>query len=283
MRIGIGGASGFVGKHLADYLTRHNHSVIPVGRGLLREESFQELVEIIEDCDILINLSGATVNQCWTRAHKKEIYNSRIETTARLVCAIKSARKKPKLMISTSAVGYYPSIGAYDEQNKVEAKGFLASLCRSWEAEALKCPSDTRLVIMRLGVVLALDGGALQQMVLPLLHTKISAVFGSGKQDFPWIAVQDVCRAVAFFIHHEEAKGVYNLVAPQQITQKYLAQVLAKAYRAWGTLAIPSFLFRCIFGERSSMLLEGQRVRPSRLLEAGFEYEVSTIEQLFDS
>lgn len=280
MRIGIGGASGFVGKNLTDYLTKCNHQIIPLGRGLLREDSFQELVEIIEDCDIIINLAGASINRRWTPEYKKELFGSRIDSTSRFVCALKSARTKPGLMISVSAVGYYPSTGEYDEWDEVEAGGFLASLCRSWEAEALKCSPETRLVIIRMGLVLALDGGALQQMILPLLQTGVSAVLGSGKQAFPWIAIQDVCRAVAFFISNEETKGVYNLVAPQQITQKYFALALARAYHAWSTVSIPSCFFRCFFGERSSVLLEGQRVRPSRLLEAGFNFEVPTVERL---
>lgn len=280
MRIGIGGASGFIGKHLTDCLSRYNHRIIPLGRGLLREDSFRELVEAVADCDVIINLSGASINRSWTSEYKKELYDSRIHSTSRLVCAIKSARRKPKLMISVSAVGYYPTTGEYDERDVVETQGFLASLCRAWEAEAMKCPSETRLVIIRMGLVLALDGGALHEMILPLLQTKFSAVLGSGKQAFPWIAIQDVCRAVAFFIENEETKGVYNLVSPQQITQKYFARALARAYHAWSTITIPSCFFRVFFGERSSVLLEGQSVRPTRLLEAGFKFEVPAVECL---
>lgn len=280
MRIVITGASGFIGKYLSDYLAALNHQIIPLTRGLLSEDSFQQLVETLEDCDVIINLAGATINQRWTPAYKDLMYSSRIGTTSRLVCALNSAKQKPGLMISASAVGYYPSEGEFDEHDVVMAEGFLANLCRGWEAEARKCPSDTRVVITRFGVVLAPDGGAMQEMVTPLIRTKVSGILGSGRQAFPWIAMQDVCEAIRFFIEKEGAKGVYNLVSPQQISQKHLAQVLAKAYQAWATLPVPGLLFRLLFGERSSMLLKGQSVRPSRLLEAGFVFSIPTVERL---
>lgn len=281
MKIGISGSSGFIGKHLTAYLTEHGHSVVPLKRELWQENSFQHLVDILEECDALINLAGASINRHWTPQYKQEMFESRIRVTSALVKALKVARKKPGVLLSTSAVGYYPSEGVYDEQNEVEAQGFLASLCRSWEEEAKKCPPETRLVIMRLGVVLALDGGALQEMITPIRWTKVSAILGSGKQAFPWISIQDVCSGVDFLINHEERRGVYNLVSPQQITQKYLARVLSRAYGAWLTLPAPAFLFRLLFGERSDVLLKGQLVTPSRLLDAGFKFSVPTVGQLF--
>lgn len=282
MRVAITGASGFIGKHLSNYLAGFNHQIIPIGRGLLSEESFQHLVEVLENCDAVINLAGATINRRWTSQYKDVMCDSRIGTTSRLVCALKSINRPPGLLISASAVGYYPSEGEFDEHDDVVTEGFLASLCREWEAEAKKCPSETRVVITRFGVVLALDGGAMQEMITPLIRTKVSAVIGSGKQAFPWIDLHDVCRAIHFLLEKEKVKGVYNLVSPQLITQKYLAHALAKAYRAWATLPVPGLVFRCLFGERSNMLLEGQKVRPSRLLEAGFTFSVPTVEQLLN-
>lgn len=280
MRIAISGATGFIGKHLTQYLAAYNHQVIPLGRDLFKEESFHHLVELLEDCDALINLAGASINRPWTTKYKHELRNSRVGVTSRLIYALKSTVNGPKVMISTSAVGYYPSEGEYNEQDEVIAEGFLASLCRDWESAARKCPSDTRLVIVRLGVVLALDGGAMQQMVAPMLKTKFSAVLGSGKQAFPWISVQDVCKAIVFLMEHKESKGVYNLVSPQQITQKHLALSLAKAYRVWGTIPVPGIALRVLWGERADSLLSGQSVLPTRLLNAGFEFSVPTVEYL---
>lgn len=280
MKVGICGASGFVGTHLTEYLTAHHHQVIPLYRGLLKEEAFQQLVEMVEDCDVLINLAGAPIHKRWTARYKRELYKSRIHTTSRLVLALKAAKVKPALFISTSAVGYYPSRGSYDERDEIIADGFLAALCRNWEKKAQNCPSVVRLAIIRLGVVLAPDGGAMREMTTPLLQTKISAVLGSGKQPFPWISMQDVCGAITFLMEHPQATGIYNLVSPQQITQNYLAHALARAYNAWATLPVPGFLIRCLFGERGKTLLEGQRVSPSRLLDAGFRFTEPTVEQV---
>lgn len=280
MKVAISGASGFIGTHLTEYLTEHHHQVIPVGRGFLQEDSFQQLVETLEGCDALVNLAGASINRRWTSKYKCELRHSRIGVTSQLVKALKAAKKRPEVMLSVSAVGYYPSQGYYSEQDEVVAEGFLASLCREWEAEAKKCPPDVRLVITRFGVVLAPDGGAMQQMVSPLMHTKFSAVIGSGKQAFPWVSIQDVCRAITFLIEHKDAQGVYNVVAPQLISQKHLAHALAIAYHAWATVPVPGWAFHSLMGEMSSALLNGQTVSPSRLLEAGFDFSVPTIESL---
>ena len=280
MKVAISGASGFIGTHLMEYLTEHHHQVIPIGRGFLQEDAFQQLVESLEGCDALVNLAGASINRRWTPKYKCELRHSRIGVTSRLVKAMKAAQKRPEVMLSVSAVGYYPSRGYYSEQDDMIAEGFLASLCREWEAEAQKCPSDVRMVITRLGVLLAPDGGAMQQMVLPLIHTKFSAVIGSGKQAFPWVSIQDVCRAVTFLIEHKDTRGVYNVVAPQFISQKHLAHALAIAYHAWATVPVPGWVFHSLLGEMSSVLLNGQTVSPSRLLEAGFTFSVPTIESL---
>lgn len=280
MKIAISGVSGFIGKHLAAYLAGQGHRIIPLTRSLFREDAFARLVNTLEECDVLINLAGAPIGRRWTRQYKQEMYRSRVEVTSRLVSALKSAGRKPRTMISASATGYYPPRAEYDEYHTVAADGFLASLCRDWEAAAAGCPADTRLVIARLGVVLSPEGGALRAMAAPVLHTKLSVVPGSGKQAFPWIAMQDVCRAFAFFIEHRETAGVYNLVSPQRISLKQLASALAKAYRAWAVLPVPSVAFRSILGERISVWLGGQNVYPLRLLEAGFGFSVPTVEHL---
>ena len=114
MRIAIGGVSGFIGSHLTEYFTGLRHHIVPLGRGLLREDSFQHLVDTLEDCDVVINLAGASIDRRWTSAYKEELLDSRLGPTSRLVNAIELAQKKPKVMISASAVGYYPSTGSYD-------------------------------------------------------------------------------------------------------------------------------------------------------------------------
>lgn len=282
MKIAITGATGYIGRHLCEYLTKQKHEVVPLERGLFYYHAIEKLTKRLEGCTVIINLAGASINKRWTASHKLEMYNSRITVTHQLVQAIKAVRNKPQLFISTSAVGYYSSKGTYDEHNGIKGKGFLSDLCRDWEAAAAECPQDIRRIIIRLGVVLSTNGGALQQMLRPLILTKTSAIIGNGKQSFPWIGIQDLCRAIEFMITHEELQGPVNVVAPQCINQRQLAHTLTRAYRAWFTLPVPRIFFRILYGERASFLTDGQAVRPSKLLSSGFEYTLPTIESLLN-
>ena len=282
MNIAISGASGFIGKHLSAFLTvTGGHRIVPLGRSMFREGMSGHLIQALSHCDVVINLAGAPINKRWTTEYKHELYASRINVTHRIVRALNSVKTKPKLMISTSAVGYYPSEGEYDEYSGKHGDDFLSELCQAWEKEAKHCPSPTRVVITRFGVVLSPDGGAMEQMLRALKLTKTASVIAPGTQPFPWIGIQDLCRAMAMIIDNETMTGTYNFVAPQQITQAELTHVMAKAYRAWLTVKVPGTFFRLLFGEGASFLTSGQKVRPTRLTEAGFRFANPTIDTLF--
>ena len=147
MKIAISGASGYIGQHLTLFFTEKGDEVVPLGRNLFKEENFDELCHRVESCDVVINLAGASINKRWTKAYKQELYDSRIRTTHQLVNAINTRDILPKLFISTSAVGYYPTSGEYDEYNNRQGEDFLARLCGAWEKEARACLPDVRLVI----------------------------------------------------------------------------------------------------------------------------------------
>ena len=207
MNIAMTGATGYIGKHLSNYLIeKGGHRIIPLGRAMFREGMSGLLVQTLTHCDVIINLAGAPINQRWTPEHKQELFNSRITVTHRIIRALNAVKTKPKLMISASAVGYYPSLVESDEYTQTRGDGFLSDLCYAWEKEAKRCPQPTRLVITRFGVVLSPDGGAMQQMLRPLRATKVAAVIGPGTQPFPWIDIRDLCRAMAFFIENEELR-----------------------------------------------------------------------------
>lgn len=280
MNIAITGASGFIGRHLTAFFTEQGHRVVPLGRPMFREGMLGYLVQALSHCDVIINLAGAPVNKRWTPEYKHELYDSRIRVTQRIVRALGAGRQKPRLMISASAVGYYPSAGTFDEYTNTRGEGFLSDLCYAWEKEARRCPPQTRLVIARFGLVLSPDGGAMEQMLRPL-NMKFAAAIGPGTQPFPWISIDDLCRAMALFIEDDTLQGVFNLVAPQQITQAAFTRALAKAYHAWGTIIVPRFIFRIMYGEGATFLTTGQYVRPRRLEEAGFHFTDNTVGQLF--
>ncbi len=282
MKIAISGASGYIGQHLTSYFSRQKHEVVPLGRELFQSRSFKMLVQRIEGCSVIINLAGAPINKRWTTAYKQELHDSRILVTRQLVNAIKKCTDKPHTFISTSAVGYYPTEGIHDEYSKAKGTDFLAGLCADWETEAAQCPPEVRRVIARLGVVLSVNGGALKQMIQPLELTRTAATIGNGRQPFAWIGLQDLCRAVDFILQHKELEGVVNLTAPQFITQKHLAQALRRAYAAWMILPVPVFFFKMLYGEGASSFSKGQRVRPSKLLNAAFTYNIPTIEKLLN-
>ena len=167
-------------------------------------------------------------------------------------------------MISASAVGYYPEKGTFDEYTNTRGSGFLAELCYAWEKEARRCPSQTRLVITRFGIVLSPDGGAMEQMLRPLRITRVAGVIGPGTQPFPWIAIQDLCRAMEFIIRHEEASGVFNLVAPQQVSQYAFTQAMAARYHAWMKVVVSKSLFAGLPNVKG-MVAEDVRITDSPL------------------
>ena len=161
MNIAISGASGFIGRHLTAFLTEQGHRVVPLGRPMFREGTLGYLVQALSHCDVVINLAGAPISRRWTPEYKRELYDSRINVTHRIIRALGAVRRKPQLMISASAVGYYPLEGTFDEYTNTRGSGFLADLCYAWEKEAKRCPPEMRLVIARFGVVLSPDGGAM--------------------------------------------------------------------------------------------------------------------------
>ena len=280
MNIAISGASGFVGRHLSAFLVQYGHRIFPLGRKLFGDNGKEELSCTLSQCDVVINLAGASINKRWTTAYKEELYNSRILVTRQIVNTLKSLPHKPKLMISTSAVGYYPTLGCFDENDIIKSNDFLSTLCRQWEQEAMKCPPETRLAITRFGVVLSPDGGALQRMSTPL-KMKVATVVGPGDQPFPWISITDLCRAVLFIIQTPSLHGPINFVAPQVVTQRNFTQAMGKHYHAWLRVTIPSVLFRLAFGEAASFLTTGQHVIPLRLLDAGFKFAHPTLKQFW--
>lgn len=292
MNIAISGATGYIGKHLSKYLTETGgHRILPLGRTMFREDMSENLVRTLANCDVVINLAGSPINHRWTPEYKKELYSSRVHVTHRIIRALEAAQTKPKLLISASAVGYYPSVESFaasptvppaqwDEYSHARGEGLLSELCYAWEQGAQRCPSPTRVVITRFGIVLSPDGGAMQQMLRPLKIAKVAVALGPGTQPFPWIDIRDLCRAMVHIIEHESMEGVYNLVSSQQVSQYEFTRVMAKAYGAWMTVILPRAAFRLLYGEAASFLSTGQCVRPTRLLEAGFSFAVPTVDDV---
>lgn len=230
--------------------------------------------------DVLINLAGASIFSKWTEEHKKAIRESRVNTTRNIVEGIPSSPQRPFTLFSTSAVGYY---GFCKDEGLTEesppGSDFLARIAVEWEGEALKArDKGARVVITRFGIVLGEKGGVLGQMI-PLFKKYIGGPIGSGKQWFSWIHIKDLAEAFIFLLNHPEISGPVNLCSPNPVRNRDLARALGKTLHRPSFMPAPGFMVKLILGEFGSVILEGQRVIPKKLLEKGFVFRYAEIEQ----
>ena len=270
-RIAISGANGFIGSRLSEYFSDRGLLVVPLRHDYFRDASDERLLTALQGCDVVINLAGVSINQRWTTAAKREIMDSRVETTRRLVSLMNGMSRKPSLFISASAVGIYPSSGIYNENSAVDGTGFLAEVCRRWEDEAQKVSTEVRLAITRLGVVLDKSGGALPKMLLPF-RLFVGGKVGSGEQGLSWIHIEDVARAMWFLITQDEQSGIFNLVAPEPVINNTFTRTVSEVMRRPAWLTVPDFMIRLLYGEGAVLVTQGQQAYPARLISAGYTF-----------
>ena len=277
--IAITGASGFVGTSLTKYFSNLGYKIIPISRDILNNK--QKLEDTLNSSEIVINLAGANIINRWSESYKKLLYSSRINTTSKIVNAINSIQNKPKLLISTSAVGIYDNKSTYPENGSF-SNDFLSSLCQDWEKEALKAKNETTKVsIFRFGIVLGRDGGALQKMITPF-KLGLGGIIGSGKQAFSYIHVDDLINAYKFVIENE-FENVFNLTAPVPTTNQGLTSALGKTLKRPTILPVPEFVLKLIFSEGAKVLTDGQSAVPKNLLDLGFNFKFKTIEETIEN
>lgn len=275
MRIAISGATGLIGSHLSTHLKQRGDEIIPLRREFFTPAKRSVLAAALTGCDAVINLAGATIDRYWTDAYKAELYRSRIETTRTLVETLRTLEHRPRLFLSASAVGYYPSEGCYAESDARQGDGFLARLCHDWEHEVAQLPDDVRWITMRFGVVLSPDGGAFPKLAV-FARKRLALRFGSGMQNFSWIDLEDLVRAVAFLIEHPGIEGPVNFVSPRRINNRQFTQAIARCFRTL-TLPLPTVLLRLVRGESSELLLSGQCAYPEKLISHGFTFRSESI------
>lgn len=276
-KIAIIGANGFVGRYMQSFFKAEGFSVLPLGRKDTEKES-TEITSLLEGVDIVINLAGAPIIHRWNDAYKKVLYESRIITTNKIVTAMSSMKKKPELFVSTSAIGIYATDGPMSESDYTYSDNFLAKICKDWEAEAYLADDFTRVVIFRFGVVLGKGGGALSKM-LPSFKLGIAGTIGDGSEPFSWVHIADLLNAYLFVFDHHDLKGTFNLCAPNPVTNKVLTKTLGKILHRPTVIPLPKFVLRFLFSEGATVLTEGQRVVPGRLLEHHFIFKYPTIEE----
>lgn len=293
MKIAISGGTGFVGRALTKELLRLGHDVYVLTRKPPQEKSGKKLTfvewmspganpaALLEGVDFFINLAGESISSGrWTKERKKRILESRMTTTEEVLRILEILEKKPKALINASAIGYYGTSlsSTFTEADMTSGNDFLAQTTASWEKAALEVEKlGVRTVLMRFGIILGRDGGALPQMVLPYTFFA-GGTIGSGKQWVSWIHIEDVVRAIIFSMENEKIFGPVNFTAPQPVTMKKFGKTIGKVLRRPHWFPVPSFFMRLAMGEMSLLVVEGQRVLPKKLLHAGFQFSYEKIE-----
>lgn len=282
MKIAISGSTGFIGTHLSSFLEANGAEIVPLKREFFSAADDIALRIALDGCDAVINLAGATINHRWTSSYKRKIMDSRILTTRKLVTAINKLTRKPHTLISISAVGIYSSDRVQREDDFCYGNTFLSQVCRKWEEEARKVSPQTRLVIPRLGVVLAKDGGALPLMLLPF-RMFAGGRIASGNQGFSWIHIEDLQNAILFLLLNPQLRGVFNFTAPQIMNNSKFTETAAAVLHRPSWLPVPGFVFYLLYGKGHILMTEGQKAYPLRLLEEGFEFRYLDLESALES
>jgi uncharacterized protein len=299
MRIIIAGGTGLIGKRLAASLLYDGHEVIILSRDPLRARGVPAgarletwdartatgWAELADGAAVIVNLSGVPLGGSgflpprWTPTVKQTIYDSRRFSAAACVEAIRLARKKPEVLIQASAIGYYGVHG--DEMLTEEAAAgddFAAQVCVAWEASSADAEAmGVRRAVIRSGLVLDRREGVLTRLALPF-RLFAGGPLGDGRQWMSWVHIDDEVGAIRHLMNDKSATGAFNLTAPNPVQNREFARVLGKVMGRPAFVPAPAFAFRLAFGEVATLVVDGQRVIPGKLQEAGFQFKFESLE-----
>lgn len=283
MHILITGGTGFIGSALCQRLTSHGHSLTVLSR---RAQADRQAVRFISDLaqlsdlneiDAVINLAGEPIfARRWSTTQKQTLYHSRLHITQQLVDLCLKSKNPPHTFLSASATGYYGNLP--DNVKSVSEQGacshsFSSRLCQAWENCALQAESlKTRVCLLRTGIVLDKQGGALKQ-ILPLYQYGLGGKLGSGKQHWAWISLNDHLRAILFLLNSPTAQGAFNLVSPKPIYQSQFNRLLGETLNRPSLCTVPAWALQAVLGERAELLLDNQPIIPAHLQALGFQFE----------
>jgi uncharacterized protein len=290
MRILLAGGRGFLGTPLGLRLAADGHAVVVLTRrdtagapavpGQVTEAHWEPdgpvdvLARVLDGADAVVNLAGESIAaRRWSAAHKARIRGSRVPVTRNLAAAIRQATSPPSVLVNASAIGYYGSRGE-EVLDEAAAAGsdFLAAVCQEWEQAAMGAAGAARVVLIRTGLVLAEDGGALAELVRPF-RLWVGGPLGSGRQYMSWIHRTDWVDLVRWVIHTPAAAGPINATAPNPVTNAEFSRELGRALRRPSWLPAPDLALRLVLGEMAdALILSGQRVVPARATALGFRF-----------
>tara|TARA_Y100001968_G_scaffold102679_1_gene92628 strand:+ start:320 stop:1252 length:933 start_codon:yes stop_codon:yes gene_type:complete len=295
MRLLLIGCSGFIGSELLPRLLNAGHELTIISRKPPSKFNKQpksqnicflqadpskrstwnesQIIQQLTDIDGIINLAGEPIaEKRWTKNHCKIIEESRIITTQGLIEAINKLKKPPKVLINASAIGFYGTSqnNYFNEENKA-GTDFLSSLCSKWETIAQQKPRNTKLVIIRIGIVLGSNGGALGKM-LPIFRAGFGGPIGNGKQWMSWIHRTDLCQIIEQSLINNNWSGVINAVSPNPCSMSEFSSTLGKTLGRPNLLPVPGPLLKLLLGEGAKVVLEGQNVSSIRLKKLGYNF-----------
>jgi uncharacterized protein (TIGR01777 family) len=292
MKIVLAGATGFLGRPLTRALAADGHELVGLTRRPRANADVREVAwrpdgtagpwaSEIDGADVVVNLAGESIAEGrWTAERKRVLGDSRLRSTGSLVAAIGRAARRPALLLSSSAVGYYgPRGDERVDETTPAGDDFLAQLSVEWEDAAQAAAAHgTRVVRLRTGLVLENDGGALAAMLTPF-RLGVGGPLGTGRQFWPWIHRHDWIALVRFLIARPDAEGAVNATAPEPVTNEVFSMTLARVLGRPCLFKAPAFALRLAMGEMAdALLLNGQRVVPARALEMGFEFRYRDLE-----
>lgn len=294
-KILITGGSGLVGKHLTQFLTDASHKVSWLTRNpkIDAVKAYKWDIEnnflddkAIEENEVIIHLAGASVvGKRWSEQYKKEIYSSRVNSSNLLFSKLQNTQHNIKTIVSASAIGFYGDCG--DKllyENNIHTNDFLGNTCYEWEKAITQIEKlSIRLVILRIGVVLASQGGALAAMAQPIKFF-VGAALGNGKSYMSWIHIDDLCSIIMKSIEDNNMHGIFNTVAPQPVTNKEMIHAIAhRLHKPLFMPNIPVFALKIIFGEFGKYLNYSAKVSCNKILQAGYQFKYSTIESALNA
>ncbi len=291
MKILITGGTGLIGSNLyKDLIAEYKNieiSILTRNSKLVDNSSAYQIKYIDnfnnldKDFDVIINLAGEPLNRGrWTKNKKVKLFSSRIDTTKSLIDYLRKLEKKPELLISGSAIGFYGSSKTinFTEESKVSDDSFIHRLCEEWEKAANEAIDlGIRVVNLRTGIVLAEEGGILKEMLLPF-KLGLGCQIGDGNAWMSWIHIKDLCNIIMYIIKNKNIEGPVNATSPNPLPNRDFSQILAQVLNRPMFLTMPSFIVKIIFGEMGeALLLNGQKVVPDKIIKAGYSFKFNNL------
>ncbi len=291
MRVAVSGASGFIGAAVVRRLEADGHQVSRMVRGTPRAGEIHWIpagaldMEPLEGFDAVVHLAAENISGRWTHGKKGRILNSRVQGTLTVAATLARLQRKPKVLVSASAIGFYGSRGDETlDESSAPGSDFLAEVARQWEAATEAASrAGIRVALTRFGVVLGESGGALKKMLGPF-QMGVGGRIGSGQQWMSWVALEDAAGAVEHAITNESVRGPVNVVAPNAVRNAEFTRTLGEVLRRPTLFPMPEFAVKLAFGEMGeSLLLGSQRVAPKRLLESGYQFKFPELKGALES